>query len=95
MFRGSRHLGKILGYSFSPIKFHLSLLGSLASLRTWRHLVATVGTSRKRGGGNRVYTKPNGSNAIGALAPGPDEQQQQVEALIQTILYVCGPHLLP
>jgi hypothetical protein len=49
MLRGSRHLGKILGYSLSTIKFHLSLFGSLASLRTWRHLAATVGTSRKRG----------------------------------------------
>jgi hypothetical protein len=47
--RGSRHLGKILGYSFSSNKFHLSLLGSLASRRTWRHLAATVGTCRKQG----------------------------------------------
>jgi hypothetical protein len=30
-------------------KFHLSLLGSLTSRRTWRHLAATVGTSRKQG----------------------------------------------
>jgi hypothetical protein len=51
MLRGSRHLGKILGYFFSPFKFHLSLLGSLESRRTWRHLAVTVGTSRKRGGG--------------------------------------------
>jgi hypothetical protein len=68
MLRGSRHLGKILGYSFLPIKFHLSLLGSLASLRTWRHLAATV---------NRVYKKPNGCSATGALAPGPEQQQQK------------------
>jgi hypothetical protein len=34
---------------FSPIKFHLSLLGSLASRRTWRHLATTVGTSKIRG----------------------------------------------
>jgi hypothetical protein len=34
---------------FSPIKFHLSLLGSLASCRTWRHLAATVGTSKTKG----------------------------------------------
>jgi hypothetical protein len=46
---GSRYLGKILGYSFSTIKFHLSLLGSLASRRTWIHLAGTVGTSRKQG----------------------------------------------
>jgi hypothetical protein len=32
-----------------PLKFRLSLLGSLASRRTWRHLAATVGTSRKQG----------------------------------------------
>jgi hypothetical protein len=25
---------------------------------------------------NRVYKKPNGCNATGALAPGPDPQQQ-------------------
>jgi hypothetical protein len=72
MLRGSRHLGKILGYSFSPIKFHLSLLGSLASHRTWRHLAATAGTSRKQG-----VNKPNVCSATGALAPGPDYQQQQ------------------
>jgi hypothetical protein len=34
---------------FLPIKFHLSLLGSLALHRTWRHLAATVGTSKTRG----------------------------------------------
>jgi hypothetical protein len=37
---------------FLPIKFHLSLLGSLAVRSTWRHLAATVGTSKTRG--NRV-----------------------------------------
>jgi hypothetical protein len=31
-------------------KFHLSLLGSLASRKTWRHLVATVGMSKHTGG---------------------------------------------
>jgi hypothetical protein len=77
MFHGSGHLGKILGYFFSPIKFHLSLLGSLASHRKWRHLAATVGTSRKRGGGgNRGDKKHNDCSATGALAPGPDQQQQ-------------------
>jgi hypothetical protein len=80
MLRGSRHLGKILGYSFSPIKFHLSLLGSLAaSSRTWRHLAATVGTSRKQG--VRVYNKPDGCSATGALAPGPDLQQKSYNQL--------------
>jgi hypothetical protein len=34
---------------FSPMKFRLSLLGSLASRRTWRHLAATAGTSKTRG----------------------------------------------
>jgi hypothetical protein len=34
---------------FSPIKFHISLLGSLALRRTWRHLAATMGTSKTRG----------------------------------------------
>jgi hypothetical protein len=37
---------------FSPIKFHVSLLGSLASRRTWRHLAGTMGTFKTRG--NRV-----------------------------------------
>jgi hypothetical protein len=67
MFRGSRYLGKILGYSFSPIKFHLSLLGSLASLITWRHLAATVGASRKRGGGETGGTK----SLMAAVQPRP------------------------
>jgi hypothetical protein len=35
---------------FSPIKFHILLLGSLASRRTWRHLAATMGMSKTRGG---------------------------------------------
>jgi hypothetical protein len=91
MFRGSRHLGKILGYSFSPIKFHLSPLESLAS-RT-RHLAATVGTSIKRGEGvNRVYKKPNGCSATGALAPGPDQQQQYTSWLSVIILRISGIH---
>ena len=42
---GSRNLGKITGQLSRP-HFHLSLLGSLASLRTYRHLVAKVGTSK-------------------------------------------------
>jgi hypothetical protein len=71
MLRGSRHLGQTLGYSFSPInKFHLSLLGSLASRRTWRHLAATGELLW-----NRVYNKPNGCSATGALALGLDHQQ--------------------
>ena len=43
--RGSRNLGKITGQTSRP-HFHLSLLGSLASLRTYRHLAAKVGTSK-------------------------------------------------
>jgi hypothetical protein len=87
MFPGSRHLGKILGYSFLPIKFHLSLLGSLASRGKWRHLAATVGTSRKREGVNRVYKKPNGFIASRALPPGPDQQQQQQQSYLNRF---CG-----
>ena len=43
--RGSRNLGKITGQISRP-QFHLSLLGSLASLRTYRHLASKVGTSK-------------------------------------------------
>ena len=46
--RGSRNLGEIPGQLSRP-QFHLSLLGSLASLRTYRHLTAKVGTSKDRG----------------------------------------------
>ena len=42
--RGSRNLGKITR-NLSRTQFHLSLVGSLASLRTYRHLAAKVGTS--------------------------------------------------
>ena len=52
---GSRNLGKITGQISRP-KFHLSLLGSLASLRTYRHLAAKVGTSK--GGGKQWQTTP-------------------------------------
>jgi hypothetical protein len=47
--RGSRHLYKITG-TFSPTQFHLSLLQSLVSLQASSHLVAEVGTSKKKGG---------------------------------------------
>ena len=53
--RGSRNLGKITGNISRP-QFHLSLLGSLASLRTYRHLAAKVGTSK--GGGKQWQTTP-------------------------------------
>ena len=52
---GSRNLGKITGNLSRP-QFHLSLLGSLASLRTYRHLAAKVGTSK--GGGKQWQTTP-------------------------------------
>ena len=52
---GSRNLGKITGH-LSRLQFHLSLLGSLASLRTYRHLAAKVGTSK--GGGKQWQTNP-------------------------------------
>ena len=43
--RGSRNL--VQNYpTISHPQFHLSLLGSLASLRTYRHLAAKVGTSK-------------------------------------------------
>ena len=51
----SRNLGKITGHLSRP-QFHLSLLGSLASLRTYRHLAAKVGTSK--GGGNNRKLPP-------------------------------------
>ena len=52
---GSRNLGKITGHRSRP-QFHLSLLGSLASLRTYSHLAAKVGTSK--GGGKQWQTTP-------------------------------------
>ena len=52
---GSRNLGKITGHLSRP-QFHLSLLGSLASLWTYRHLAAKVGTSK--GGGKQWQTTP-------------------------------------
>ena len=52
--RRSRNLGKITGQISRP-QFHLSLLGSLASLRTYRHLAAKVGTSK---GGETMANYP-------------------------------------
>jgi len=54
--RGSRHFGKITGQNSRP-QFHLPPLGSLALWRTWRHLVAKVGTSKR--GGKQWQTTPN------------------------------------
>ena len=42
---GSRNLGKITGHLSRP-QLHLSLLGSLASLLTYRHLAAKVWTCK-------------------------------------------------
>ena len=53
--RGSRNLGKTTGHISRP-HFHISLLGSLASLRTYRQLAAKVGTSK--GGGKQLQTTP-------------------------------------
>ena len=47
--------GKITGQHSRP-QFHLPLLGSLALWRTWRHLVAKVGTSKH--GGKQWQTTP-------------------------------------
>ena len=52
---GSRNLGKITGQISRP-QFHLSLLGSLASLRTYRHLAGKAGTSN--GGGKAMGNYP-------------------------------------
>ena len=52
---GSQNLGKITGQISRP-QFHLSLLGSLVSLRTYRHLAAKVGMSE--GGGKQWQTTP-------------------------------------
>jgi hypothetical protein len=54
-FGGSRNLGKNTGKISRP-QFHLSLLGSLASLRTYSHLAAKVGASK--GGGKQWQTTP-------------------------------------
>ena len=60
--RGSRNLGKITGHLSLP-QFHLQLLGSLASLRTYRHLAAKVGTSK--GGEKQWQTTPKNRKFIG------------------------------
>ena len=52
---GSRNLGKITGHLSRP-QFHLSLLGTLASLRAYRLLAAKVGTYK--GGGKQWQTTP-------------------------------------
>jgi hypothetical protein len=75
MLRGSRHLGKILGYSFSPIKVPtsrcLDLSRRVGRGDIWRRQWELLE--------NRVYNKSNGCSATGALAPGPDHQQPTKE----------------
>ena len=63
---GSRNLGKITGQISRP-HFHLSLQGSLASLRTYRHLAAKVETSK--GGGKQRQTTPR--TCPGCCVPEP------------------------
>ena len=77
MQRGSRHSRQNYRLISRPQNFHLSLLGSLASCRTWRHLTAKVGTFRTTQG---EYNKPSGCSASGAYVPGPDyEEEEEVE----------------
>jgi hypothetical protein len=45
-----------ISVAISRPQFHLSLLGSLASLRTYRHLAAKMGTTK--GGGKQWQTTP-------------------------------------
>ena len=47
------HFGKITGQHSRP-QFHLPPLGSLASWRTWRHLVVKVGTSNREGSNGKL-----------------------------------------
>ena len=61
--RGSRNLGKITGHLCRP-QFHLSLLGSLASLRTYRHLAAKVGTSKCGGKAMAIYPQELAQDAV-------------------------------
>ena len=53
-------LGKITGLISRPQNFHLSLLGSLTSCRTWRHLAVKVGMVRTTKG---KHNKPSGCSA--------------------------------
>jgi hypothetical protein len=72
MLRGSRHLGKILGYSLSSIKVSPWCLG------LWRRVGrGDICTRQWELLENRVYNKPNGCSATGALASGPDVTNKQ------------------
>ena len=59
---GIRNLGKITGQISRP-QFSLSLLGSLASLRMYRHLATKVGTS-KIGKGNSKLPQEVAQDAV-------------------------------
>ena len=61
--RGSRNLGKVTGHISRP-QFHLSLLGSLASLRTYRHLAAKVGTPKGGGKQWQIYLQELAQDAV-------------------------------
>jgi len=63
---GSQNLGKIAGQISHP-QFHLSLIGSLALLRTYRHLAAKVGTYK--GGESNDKLPPR--NCPGCSVPEP------------------------
>ena len=60
---GSRNLGKITGQLSRP-QIHLSLLGSLTSLRTYRHLAAKVGSSKGGGKAMANYTQELAQDAV-------------------------------
>ena len=64
--------------TLSLTKFHLSLLGSLASLQAWRHLAAKVGTTKTEGGIGS-YNKPQGCSTSVALATGPNDEEEEEE----------------
>jgi hypothetical protein len=94
MLRGSRHLGKILGYLSRPLSStsRCSVISRhVGRGDIWRRQWELLE--------NRVYNKLNGCSASAALAPGPDyqqqqqQQQQQLFNLIHNILSpVCAVH---
>ena len=60
---GSRNLGKITGQISRP-QFHLSLIGSLASLRTYRHLATKVGTFESGESNGKNYPQELAQDAV-------------------------------
>jgi hypothetical protein len=77
MLRGSMHLGKILGYTFSPIKFTPQaawIPRRVGRGDIWRRQWELLE--------DRVYNKPNGCSATGALTPGPDHHHQHLVRLV-------------